>query len=68
MDAFKKVSEKLDVSEQEVKNEISNAISEGMNSTDPEVQGIWDELFPEGGEPSPEALIEMLSRAILAQM
>ncbi len=68
MKAIEKVAEEFNVSEQEVENEISKAILEARKSSDEDTQKIWQELFPNGKEPSPTELIEALTNVILTEI
>ena len=52
------------VTEAEMREEIKNVISLGMNSADPAVQAGWRSLARNSGEPSPEELVLQLSEHI----
>lgn len=36
----------------------------GRNNSDPKVQAMWKELFPDGKEPTPEQFIRVLSDVV----
>ncbi len=46
----------------EVRKEISIAIEEGMNSSDPEIQKKWRAMSRTGGMPTPEEAIICLRK------
>jgi len=45
-------------------HEIQQAIRAGYTSLDPAVQEYWKEIVPDGKMPSPEMMIEILSKKI----
>lgn len=60
---FKKVAEAENVSEKEVRSEISEAIRIAMKSKNPKAKAFWSEIAPDGKEPSPEEVIEKIASA-----
>ena len=60
-DIFKKVAESQNVSEDEVKNEISKAIRLAMKSDDPIAREFWDKIAPNSEELSTEEVIEKIA-------
>lgn len=60
-DIFKKVAELENVSEEEVKSEISEAIRLAMKSDNQNAKALWNEIAPDGKEPSPEEVIEKIA-------
>lgn len=59
-DIFKKVAELENISEEEVKSEISEVIRLAMQSDSPQAKVLWSEIAPDGKEPSPEEVIEKM--------
>lgn len=61
---FKEVARKENVSEEEVKSEISKVIRLAMQSDKPQARALWNKIAPDGKEPSPEEVIEKISAII----
>ena len=57
MKVIKKVAKAHGVSEKEVREEMQKAIRAGRESSDPNAQAMWNRLFPDGKEPTPEEFI-----------
>jgi len=62
--AIKKIAKQEGVSPEQVYEEMQKAISEGYFDPDPEVQAYWRVIAPDGVMPSPEKVIEILSKKI----
>ena len=62
--AIKKIARQEGVSEDYVYAEMQKAIAEGFNNPDPAVQEHWKKIAPDGKIPSPEKVIEILSKQI----
>lgn len=52
------------VTRAEVEREISAAIAQAMQHPSPLVRQRWKALFPDGKQPTPEQLLEKLSRLL----
>jgi hypothetical protein len=65
--AIKKIARQHGVSEAEVYTEMQQAISFGYNNPDPEIQAYWRRIAPDGSVPTPERVIEVLSREVKKQ-
>ncbi len=65
MSNIQKTAKFYGVSAEKVRDEISFAIKIAKSNTDPQVQAKWNELFPNGKEPTPEELIETIKRKVL---
>lgn len=57
MNVIKKVAKAHGVSVKEVREEMQKAIRAGRESSDPNAQAMWNRLFPDGKEPTPEEFI-----------
>ena len=57
MKVIKKVAKAHGVSVKEVREEMQKAIRAGRESSDPNAQAMWNRLFPDGKEPTPEEFI-----------
>ena len=62
--AIQKVAKQNNVNVESVYAEMQKAISEGYFDPDPEVQAYWRVIAPDGVMPSPEKVIEILSKKI----
>jgi len=62
--AIKEVAKQNGVSAESVYYEISKAIEEGYNNPDPAVQEYWRRIVPDGNIPTPEKILEILSKEI----
>ena len=62
--AIKQAAKQNGVSPESVYDEISKAIEAGFNNPDPAVQEYWRKIAPDGNIPSPEKVIEILSKEI----
>ena len=60
--AIKKIAMQEGVSAEFVYAEMQKAITEGYNNPDPKVQEYWRKIAPDGEIPTPEKVIEMLSK------
>ena len=67
MKVIKKVAKENNISEKEVREEMLKAIRAGRENPDPEVQARWNELFPDGKEPTPEEFIKTIAQYILKE-
>ncbi len=61
---LKQVAKKNNISVKEVRNEISIAIHEAMQTDDPNVQKCWKRICRNGKEPTPEELIKYICTII----
>ncbi len=55
------------VSVNEVLEEIQKAINEGMKSSDPQVKEMWKNIPRKGEIPTPEEIIEFISKNVRGQ-
>lgn len=62
--AIKKVAAENGVTVKEVREEIQKAIDEGMKSTDPKAIELWKNCPKKGSKPTPEELIEYLTKIL----
>jgi transposase-like protein len=62
--AIREVARREGVRPEVVYTEIQKAIEAGYTSPDPEVQAYWRKIAPDGAVPTPEQVIEILSREI----
>lgn len=60
--AIIKVAAENGVTVKEVREEIQKAIDEGMKNADPQVIELWKNCPKKGDKPTPEELIEYLSK------
>lgn len=67
MNVIKKVAKAHGVSAKEVKEEMLVAIRAGRENPDPKVQAMWNRLFPDGKEPTPEEFIRVLAGVVKAE-
>ncbi|MDE7365643.1 MAG: hypothetical protein K2N27_12340 [Ruminococcus sp.] len=58
---FSEVAKSENISEEEVKNEISKAVRIAMQSDSPQAKAFWSKIAPDGKEPSPEKVLEKLA-------
>lgn len=61
---FKEIAREENVSEEEVRKEISEVIRLAMQSDEPQAKKFWAEIAPDGKEPSPEEAIEKVASII----
>ena len=64
MNVIKKVANAHGVSEKEVREEMLMAIRAGRENLDPNVQAMWNRLFPDGKEPTPEEFIKVIAEIL----
>ena len=62
--AIKKIAKQEGISPEIVYAEMQKAIEAGYNNPDPAVKANWEKIAPDNIIPSPEKLIELLSREI----
>ena len=55
--SLKKIAKKYGVSEEEVRNDISLAVSAAKENPDPLIQAFWDSIPSEGDKPTPEEVV-----------
>lgn len=67
MNVIKKVAKAHGVSAKEVRKEMLVAIRAGRENPDPKVQAMWNRLFPDGKEPTPEEFIRVLAGVVKAE-
>lgn len=67
MNVIKRVAKAYGVSVKEVREEILVAIRAGRKNPDPKVQEMWNRLFPDGKEPTPEEFIRVLAGVVKAE-
>lgn len=60
--AIIKVAAENGVTVKEVREEIQKAIDEGMKNADPQVIELWKNCPKKGDKPTPEELIEYISK------
>ena len=58
------VAREMNMTPQEVEQEMQKAIAEAMRSTDPKVQQRWKQLAPSGKEPTVEEFIEYCAKEV----
>ena len=58
--AISQVAQSHHVSEDTVRKEMKEAISEALSSPDPEVQALWKQIPCAGETPEPEELIDWI--------
>ena len=59
---IKEIANREGVSPDVVYAEMQKAIDFGYNNQDPNVQAYWNEIAPDGETPTPEKVIEVLSK------
>ena len=64
MNVIKKVAKAHGVSAKEVREEMLVAIRAGRENPDPNVQAMWNRLFPDGKEPTPEEFIRVVAGVV----
>ena len=64
MNVIKRVAKAHGVSAKEVREEMLVAIRAGRENPDPKVQAMWNRLFPDGKEPTPEEFIRVLAGVV----
>lgn len=52
----------------EVREEIQKAINEGMKSSDPRVKEMWSKIPRKGEMPTPEEVIDFISKKVREQL
>ena len=62
--AIKKIAKQEGINPEIVYVEMQKAIEAGYNNPDPIIQANWKKIAPDDMLPSPEKLIELLSREI----
>ena len=62
--AITTVAENENISKDEVLKEMREAMSEGLNSTDPAVKEMWERIPCKGETPEPEELIAWLAEQV----
>ena len=67
MNVIKRVAKAHGVSAKEVREEMLKAIRAGRENPDPSVQAMWNRLFPNGKEPTPEEFIRVLTGEVRAR-
>lgn len=63
-DVFRRIAIIENISEEEVRREISEAIRLAMKSDNQNAKALWSEIAPDGKEPSPEEAVEMIASLI----
>lgn len=58
---FKEIAKSENVSEEVVRKEISEVIRLAMGSDNKNAKAFWNEIAPDGREPSPEEVIEKIA-------
>lgn len=61
---LKKIAESENITEDEVRYEIDEAIKTAMQSDDPQTRKIWAEIAPDGEMTSQEEIISKLAMMI----
>ena len=67
MNVIKRVAKAYGVSVKEVREEMRKAIRAGRENPDPSVQAMWNRLFPDGKEPTPEEFIQVIAGIVRAE-
>lgn len=67
-DILEKVAASNGVTRDEVESEIKKAIKEAMKSRQPQAQGFWKELSPDGQMPSVETVIALIAEKVNERM
>ena len=67
MNVLKRVAKAHGVTEKEVRDEMQKAIRAGRESSDPNAKAMWNKLFPDGKEPTPEEFIRVLAGEVRAR-
>jgi len=67
MKVIKKVAKAHKISEKEVREEMLKAIRAGRENPDPNVQAMWNKLFPDGRKPTPEEFIKTIADSVLIE-
>lgn len=65
--ALEIIAAKEGISVEEVRREIQFAIDEAMKNPDPKVQAEWRKIPKKGKKPTPEEVIEFVSKAAIAR-
>lgn len=65
--ALEIIAAKEGISVEEVRREIQLAIDEAMKNPDPKVQAEWRKIPKKGKKPTPEEVIEFVSKAAIAR-
>jgi hypothetical protein len=63
---IRRIARQEGVSPEFVYAEMQKAISAGYDSPDPIIQKRWSNIAPDGTIPTPEKMIEMLSKRVTA--
>lgn len=63
-----KIAEIYSVTPADVEREMRTAIAVGMSSEDPDAREFWRKYFPDGKEPSAEAVIGVLVHMVRTQL
>lgn len=67
MNVIKRVAKAHGVSVKEVREEMLVAIRAGRENPDQKIQEMWNRLFPDGKEPTPEEFIRILAGVVKAE-
>ncbi len=62
--ALQAIADREGISVSEVRKEIQSAIDEGMKSTDKSVQEYWSKIPRKGVKPTPEEVINYITKSI----
>ena len=62
--AIEKIAEREGISVESVYAEMQKAIEAGYSNPDPVIQEYWKKIAPDGKMPTPEQVIEILSKKI----
>ncbi len=65
--ALEIIAAKEGISLEEVRREIQLAIDDAMKNPDPKVQAEWRKIPKKGKKPTPEEVIEFVSKAAIAR-
>ena len=65
--ALEIIAAKEGISVEEVSREIQLAIDDAMKNPDPKVQAEWRKIPKKGKKPTPEEVIEIVSKAAIAR-
>lgn len=65
--ALEIIAAKEGISVEEVRREIQLAIDDAMKNPDPKVQAEWRKIPKKGKKPTPEEVIEFVSKAAIAR-
>ena len=63
-DIIKQIAKERNLTQQEVEEEIRNAIREAMATKNPQTQTLWKQIAPDGKEPSIDSFLEFCANIL----